>query len=136
MEPNEPPVAGPTKKRKPGAQPGNQNRLKHGFYARIFNRAETADLDEQHETHQKDWAGLTGEIDMLRVVMRRVFEQANLEAADLDAWTLTVSILGQATTRLGYLLRTQQKLKQLNNDEVVSLSKAISEVFREQGFLI
>ena len=54
--------------RKPGALPGNQNALKHGFYSRLFSNQEQLDI----ETHGQD--GLDSEIAMLRIVTRRVFD--------------------------------------------------------------
>ena len=36
-------------KRKPGAQPGNGNALRHGFYAKSFTEAEMRRLDKDIE---------------------------------------------------------------------------------------
>jgi hypothetical protein len=38
-----------TPKRKPGAQPGNANALRHGFYAKSFTEAEMCRLDKDIE---------------------------------------------------------------------------------------
>ena len=57
---------GPSKPpRRRGAPFGNRNALKHGFYARNFDPGDTKDLDE----HEFD--GLTDEIILLRVYIRR-----------------------------------------------------------------
>jgi hypothetical protein len=65
-------------KRKRGAQPGNTNALKHGFYSHRFNNLEISDLN----TALSD--GLTDEIALLRVIIRRVFEYADTDAQDLE----------------------------------------------------
>jgi len=54
-------------KRGRGAQPGNLNALRHGFYSRYFRSIELADLDQLS-------AGLESEIAMLRVQTRRFLE--------------------------------------------------------------
>jgi hypothetical protein len=54
--------------RKRGAQPGNLNALKHGFYSRSFLDLENTDLEAMLAQD------LESEIAMLRVVVRRAFE--------------------------------------------------------------
>ena len=54
--------------RKRGAQPGNLNALKHGFYSRNFLDLENTDLEAMLAQD------LESEIAMLRVVVRRAFE--------------------------------------------------------------
>ena len=68
--------------RQPGAQPGNANALKHGFYSRFFNSPEMSDLDNVQAL------SLVDEITMLRVAMRRVLERYN--EADTLAERLTL----------------------------------------------
>ena len=57
--------------RRSAAMLGNRNALKHGFYARKMIPLELSDLD----TALGD--GLTDEIALLRVIIRRVFDFAN-----------------------------------------------------------
>lgn len=116
-----------TIKRKPGAQPGNTNALKHGFYSHHFNNLELADLD----TALSD--GLTDEIALLRVIIRRVFEYADSGAQDLDAWSKALNTLGAASTRLAGLLRTQQLIAGDGGDVLSVLSQAIGEVAHDLG---
>jgi len=52
-----------------GAQPGNTNALKHGFYAKHFNQLELSDLETALS------GGLDNEIEMLRVAQRRTFAE-------------------------------------------------------------
>lgn len=56
-----------------GAQPGNKNALKHGFYAKRFNKDEALRLAGQDPTDVK------AEIELLRVCIDRLAEQLNLE---------------------------------------------------------
>lgn len=116
-----------TSKRKRGAQPGNTNALKHGFYSHRFNNLEITDLD----TALSD--GLSDEIALLRVIIRRVFEYADTGAQDLDTWSQALNTLGSASTRLAGLLRTQQLIAGESTDVVSVLSQAIGEVAHDLG---
>lgn len=116
-------------KRKRGAQPGNTNALRHGFYSGRFNSLEVSDLN----TVMSD--DLTGEIALLRVIIRRVFEFAGTEAADLDSWTKALNSLGAAATRLAGLMRTQQILTGGGTDMVDILSQVIGEVANDLGLI-
>jgi hypothetical protein len=60
----------PKSGRRPGGQPGNRNALKHGFYSKLFKPGELDDLNAVLAD------GLTDEIAMLRVVVRRLFALA------------------------------------------------------------
>ena len=112
-------------KRKPGAQPGNLNALKHGFYSKHFRNAEYADLDILLID------GLADEIAMLRVVTRRVLELAN-GMNDLESGINLLGVLGLASTRLASLLKVQKMLGGEENDEVSkAISIALSEVIEE-----
>ncbi len=110
-----------------GGQPGNVNAVKHGFYSRRFRELEAEDLDAALQN------GLGDEIDMMRVVIRRVFDYASEEAGTLDSWTGALSALGAASTRLAGLLRTQKILGGSESDTVNALSLALSEVTRDLG---
>ena len=117
----------PTTKRKRGGQPGNTNALKHGFYSHRFKSIELSDLDSALSD------GLTDEIALLRVIIRRVFEYADTGAEDLDAWSRALNTLGAASTRLAGLLRTQQIIAGDGGDVVSVLSQAIGEVAHDLG---
>ncbi len=115
-------------RKRPGGQPGNWNAFKHGFYSRRFSPLEAIDLEAVLSP------GLTDEIALLRVIIRRVFEFADLSATDLDAWTKSLNTLGAAATRLAGLLRTQQIISGGSEDIVSVLSEAIGDVAHELGF--
>ena len=91
--------------RRSAAMLGNRNALKHGFYARKMIPLELSDLD----TALGD--GLTDEIALLRVIIRRVFDFSNdHESQTLETWSGSLNTLGAACTRLAGLLRTNQIL--------------------------
>ena len=113
------------KKRKPGSQPGNTNALKHGFYSQRFRQLELIDL----EALLSD--GLQDEINLLRVVMRRVFGVASEEEQDADTWFRALASLGLAAGRLANLLRTQHTLRAEGEDLLGVISQAIGEVASE-----
>ena len=48
-----------TAKRNRGAQPGNVNALKHGFYSQQFRNGELADLDSFEDTNLQDNTAVT-----------------------------------------------------------------------------
>jgi hypothetical protein len=117
---------GETPKRKPGAQPGNLNALKHGFYSRRFKEAEKRDL----AAHT---GGLEDEIAMLRVSIRRLLEwtPARGERVELAEAVARLNALGQAAARLAGLLRTQKRLAEGAGEVSSALSQALDEVMKE-----
>jgi hypothetical protein len=116
-------------RKRSGGQPGNWNAFKHGFYSRRYRPLEVSDLN----TVMSD--DLTGEIALLRVIIRRVFEFAGTEATDLDSWTKALNSLGAAATRLAGLMRTQQILTGGGTDMVDILSQVIGEVANDLGLI-
>ena len=98
----------PISKRSRGAQPGNTNAVKHGFYSRQFRPQEISDLDSIL------MGNLDDEINMFRVVMRRVYDLANEKKVskeeELAHWTAAMETQGKACIRMGNLLRTQHML--------------------------
>ena len=113
--------------RKPGAQPGNVNALKHGFYSRAFNERELSDLDAALET------GLQSELAMLRVATRRFFELANnAEDQNLEEAGQTLALLSMAAGKLAAITRIQHLLGGDQKDEILqSISAAIDIVTKE-----
>ena len=118
-----------TPARTSGAQPGNWNAFKHGYYSRRYRPLELKDLDIVFSE------GLTDEIALLRVIIRRVFEIANdCEEQDLDTWSRSLNTLGAAATRLAGLLRTNQIIGAQGGDMLAELTKAFGEVAHELGY--
>jgi len=115
-------------KRSPGAQPGNTNAIKHGYYSRRFKNLEIDDLDVALSD------GLNDEIMLLRVIIRRVFDYASDdEAQNVESWSKALTTLGLASTRLAHLIRTQKLIKGDDSEISSALSQAIGEVCDELG---
>ena len=113
-------------KRKRGAQPGNQNAFKHGFYSRQFQALEAADLDAAFET------GLANEIAMLRVATRRFFELSD-QATDIEEAGRVLSLLAMASSKLAAITRIQHMIGGSQQDTILqALQEAIQEVLKEK----
>jgi 2-hydroxychromene-2-carboxylate isomerase len=100
-----------------------------GFYGRSFQESELADLITQEDLDP----GLRDEIDMLRVMTRRLFELAN-GIDDPQECIDTLRALGLASTRLAALLKTQDALaKNRPSEALEAIQSAIGEVLKEKG---
>ena len=113
--------------RKRGAQPGNHNALKHGFYSRNFKPAEAEDLEAASAE------GLHNEVLMLRVMIRRVVELATnqVQGAGLGNAIAALNTLGTAAYRLAYLLEAEKKLAAGDSETSKALDKALDDVLLE-----
>ena len=99
-----------------------------GFYIEHFTRAEIADLDRALGK------SLSGEIGMLRVVMRRFFERTTQETGDIDGLTDALRVLGLSCTRLASLVKTEQGLQDKQADEIgEALSRSLAAVLEEMN---
>lgn len=97
-----------------------------GFYVEHFTRAEMADLDRALGE------SLSGEIGMLRVVMRRFFERAAQEANDLEVLADALRVLGLSCTRLAKVIQTERRLQDKKADELgEALSRSMAAVLEE-----
>jgi hypothetical protein len=103
----------PTKptKRKTGAQPGNSNAMRHGFYSRRFREIDKADLD-------KIQANINDEIAALRIAARRMFEYADQigEKDPIEA-IRAFSLFGNQVRAISGLLRTKSVIEGDSTDE-------------------
>jgi len=101
---SEAPAEGPRRKR--GAQPGNLNALRHGFYCRGFRKIDLDDLDQVT-------MGLESEIAALRVYTRRMVQAAQEQDGELDLEEkrLILAGMGTAFIRIASLMRTHALLK-------------------------
>ena len=84
-------------KRPRGAQKGNQNARKHGFYSRVLDEAQKIDLELAEGVQ-----GLDDEIALLRVKIKALLEN------DPD----NLRLIMEATSTLARLLRTRYNLRQ------------------------
>lgn len=97
-----------------------------GFYVEHFTRAEVADLD--HALGES----LSGEIGMLRVVMRRFFERAASETTDIEVLADALRVLGVSCTRLAKVIQTENQLQDKRADELGdALSRSMAAVLEE-----
>jgi hypothetical protein len=110
--------------RKRGAQPGNLNALKHGFYSRLFQEGEVLDLEA------RGIEGMTDEIAMLRVWTRRVMALGD-GVESLERAMRVLAALGTASLHLSHLLRLQQALGGKNDDFEKKFLRALDDVQRE-----
>ena len=110
-------------KRNRGAQPGNTNAIRHGFYSKLFRETESEDLEALK------LQDLTSEIYLMRVLIRRAFTVCSPENTP-DV----LQLVGIASVRLAHLLRTQELLGGSESDGIAeAISQAISEVMVEMN---
>jgi hypothetical protein len=86
--------------RRRGAQPGNTNALKHGFYARNLPLNDTAGLDDL------PLDALADEITLLRILIRRVAENIGPDQS-LEKSAEYLRVVTFSMTCLTRLMRTQ-----------------------------
>ena len=97
------PASAKLMKRQRGAQPGNKNAFRHGFYSEQFKLAERTKLCQVENTD------LTSEIEVMRVQILRYLEAEALAGNQIDyeirlQALRTVSLAAESLTRL---IRTQ-----------------------------
>ena len=99
-----------------------------GFYDSHFKAGEVADLLQASTS-------LADEIAMLRVVIRRCFEQVTAGEVDgIEDWVKVLSALSAASSRLSRLVQAQQTLlKDKDDDFMTEFSIALKEARRKMG---
>ncbi len=117
----------PVKKgsRKRGAQPGNLNAYRHGFYSKHFKENELRDIDAFMDE------GLSQEIMLMRITARRMMELAG-KVVDIDKQVNILGAVGLAATRLAGLLRVKSIISGDENGEAAgAVSEALSEALKK-----
>lgn len=115
----------PSTPRKRGAQPGNTNALRHGFYSRYLRKAENDDLTLISDTD------LASEIAMLRAVTRRVLALAD-GITDLDQAMSLLSTLSASSHRLANMIYKQRLIHGDADSRILdTISQAIADVVEE-----
>jgi hypothetical protein len=117
----------PPVKKKRGGQPNNRNALKHGFYARGFDRAILKDLTIRDPQ-------LDDEILLLRVFIRRVYERtqrSDSSAEDIN----TLRALALASLTIGRLIKINQGFEP-NHQDVFSqaIEEAVAHIRAAKGW--
>lgn len=95
----------PATTRRPGAQQGNTNALKHGFYAKQFTKDENARLVTT------DKMSVESEIDLIRICLDRLLNELSFDEIT-------------CTDQQGNQFRDDHYLKQLNTLTLMSQSLA------------
>ena len=111
-----------TSKRQRGAQPGNLNALKHGFYSRYFK---TNEVEAVQDLHGGD---LSEEIEALRVIIRRVLAlSSNID--DVSTGLRLLSTFSAAAAQLSGLVKVQSLIQQDDSEDTFenALRQAIHE---------
>lgn len=93
----------PPPRRRRGAQPGNTNALKHGFYGRARLTAHTLELLEQAREH----GALADDVALLRVEMARLVSSGDYDPRALAALARAIAAHEAAIARLGAPERNQ-----------------------------
>lgn len=124
MPPDQPPPGAPPPRK---SRPSKNGSPKPGFYAHRFRQAEASDLAQSSER------GLEDEIQLLKVIIRRVFELAEDESQDnLENWIKVLSACANAMARQSTLLKAQSQLNGESRETVAqAISQAIAEVTDE-----
>jgi hypothetical protein len=98
---------------KRGAQPGNQNARKHGFYSRALDEADRLEMEEAIYVE-----GIDQEIALLRIKLRELIEN-HPDRIDLHL---------EAANTIARLIRTRY---QISKEQKKSLKEAITKVLAE-----
>jgi len=123
--------------RKQGAQTGNKNALRHGFYAQRFTVGENKRLDKQNSIDVK------AEIALLRVCIDRLTEQLDFDPKTItdgnsnkrqdDHYLQQLNTLALMTSSLSTLTRTHYLIRGKAGDVTDSILRALEELRLEMG---
>ena len=128
-----------TATRKPGAQTGNRNAQKHGFYSKQFEPEETKRLSET------DRHSIEDEIDLIRVCIDRLSKQLDFDPVymkdkdghDLDLrddhYLKQLNTLGLMTQNLATLERTHYLTRGKGSSVEQGIMEALEELRIELG---
>jgi hypothetical protein len=106
--------------RKRGGQPGNVNAYRHGYYSEHFKPDEIRDLDAYLTQ------GLTDEITLMRVMVKRLFQVAS-NAESIENQISAINAVGRASAQLAGLLRVRQILGSDDSETSDIISQALTE---------
>lgn len=117
-------MAAGSSKKKRGAQPGNLNALKHGFYSEQFRETEVEDLESLLD------GGLKDEIALLRVMLRR-FLQVKDGFDNLNEAARVLQVINTTAGTLANLLRIQASIGRQDNETLDIINEVIEEILGE-----
>jgi meiotically up-regulated gene 157 (Mug157) protein len=123
--------------RKAGAQAGNKNALRHGFYSKSFTPDENKRLDSQDPTDVK------AEIALIRVCIDKLKNELDFDASwhkDTngnqtrdDHYLKALNTLSIMTQSLSTLTRTHYLVRGKSGDVADSIMRALEELRLEMG---
>ncbi len=98
--------------RKRGAQFGNQNAFKHGFYSQHFKAEECRILSQMSLTDP------SGEIELVRIQLKRFLEAQNAlsQPLDLESQTSLLRAVTLSTESINSMIRTQIVLSRVSKE--------------------
>lgn len=124
-------------KRKPGAQSGNKNALRHGFYSKTFTADENKRLDEQTTIE------VEAEINLIRVCLDKLKHELSFdEIIRTDAnqsefrdghYLQQLNTLTLMTQSISTLVRTHYLIHGKSGDIQSSILQALEELRLEMG---
>lgn len=112
-------------KRRRGGQPGNHNALKHGFYSRFFREGELVDLQRITEE------GLDAELDLLRVLIRRMLEYTDGDK-DMESSIRTITAVSVVTSRMANMLRVRNQVSRHAGEDKADPMKECLKIMDEK----
>ena len=103
--------------RRPGAQPGNHNALRHGYYSSFFKESERRLLDQFPLTD------LSAEIELIRVSNQRFLQALAASKGDLDFETQLTALraVNLSAHSIATLLRAHALTAAVNRDAADAL---------------
>lgn len=112
---------------KRGAQPGNQNALKHGFYSKTFMLGDLTDNDPEDP-------GIDGEILIARIITKRLMGLYK-QAVTLDDQISCLIAAGNAASRVASLKRVQNIIHGDHNmlDVIRQAIEEVNEEFEKEN---
>jgi len=113
--------------RKPGAQPGNKNAERHGFYSKHFN------VEEAKRLTDSDRSALEDEIDLLRVYVSRISELVSIRETISDQDLKALNTLSLMTQSIATMTRTNYLTKGHGGAVEQGILEALEELRLEMG---
>ncbi len=116
----------PSSSRRPGAQLGNTNALKNGFYTRRFKKRDVTGIEEIGN------ASLAEEIAIIRILARRLVESSD-PSADLYEIAGVLRAICLASATITRIIRAQSFLANDPSGFYADIDQAIRQVRIEMG---
>jgi uncharacterized protein YjcR len=127
----------PSKGKRPGAQPGNTNALRHGFYSKAF----TADQSKRLDAQKPD--DVLSEINLLRVCIDNLQNELSFDEVYFtdqqgnttrdDHYLKAMNTLSTAVQSLATLVRTHHLIHGKGGDVQDAIEKALERLRLEMG---